>query len=642
MKKSVQYTAGAAFAAAFFLSVLFIAGVFSNINIRLTDSLYGGNAAINDIVIAGIDDKSLQEIGRWPWDRAVFAEFIEKNSNAHVIGIDVAFFEKSESDTELALAAGNAGNVVLGVEYTRFDDKSGNLAGLDVLEPVEGIKQAAARLGYYNIPLDMDGVNRRISLKVEGGYPSFAEAVYAERFGREFEFENSQMLINFAGPPGSFETVPFSEALKGAYDFSGKIVLVGATSPDFHDEYLVPTSEGKAMPGIEIHANALQSMITRDFISEQSAISVILWIFLISAGAAAAMCTMRIKAATAVLASAAIAYIFLAIAYFRANGTLLNMVYPPLAIAAAYVSSILIFYKTEKKEKRQAINAFKKYVSPEVVKEIMKDPSKLKLGGQKREMTILFSDIRKFTTISEKLTPEELVSLLNDYLTVMSDIIMEKKGVVDKYIGDAIMALWGVPLKDEEHAKNACETALMMRERLAEVQKQWAEKGIPHFEIGIGINTGEAVAGNIGSHQRFDYTAIGDPVNLASRTEGLTKQYGVGVLITENTKKKVKDEFATRRIDLVAVKGKKEPVWVHELVCRAKDAYKNVPESHFHYEKGIDFYLEKKWESAIEEFGKAHKLNHDIAAELFIERCREFSKNPPAHDWNGVFEAKSK
>ena len=227
-------------------------------------------------MIVGIDDKSLQEIGRWPWNRELFGEFVEKYPDAGVIGIDIAFFEESENDDILAEAMSNSGNVVLGVEYTKFIDESGGIKGTDILEPVPEIKESAAGLGYYNIPLDKDGVNRRSSLKVEGGYPSFSEAVYSERFGREFKYDEDSLLINFVGGPGSFVTVSFSDALEEDYDFNDKIVLVGAVSPDFHDEYIVPTSEGKAMPGVEIHANSLQNMITRDFIREQSGVSVII------------------------------------------------------------------------------------------------------------------------------------------------------------------------------------------------------------------------------------------------------------------------------------------------------------------------------------------------------------------------------
>ena len=297
-----------------------------------------------------------------------------------------------------------------------------------------------------------------------------------------------------------------------------------------------------------------------------------------------------------------------------------------MSLILTYVVVSVVFYVTERKVKKQVVEAFKKYVSPEVVAEIMKQPGKLKLGGSRKQMTILFSDIRSFTSISEKMTPEELVGMLNEYFTEMADIIMKNRGLVDKFIGDAIMALWGVPLPEKDHARLACESAMQMKEKV----------GNHEFEIGIGLNTGEAVVGNIGSHDRFDYTAIGDAVNLGSRIEGLTKQYGVKILISESTHDLVKNGFVTRKIDLVAVKGKKKPVWVYELICRKDEKYdEGIIE---HYEKGLHFYLKKDWGKAVEHFKKVD----DKAAGVFIERCEEFKKNAPPQGWDGVFEVKRK
>lgn len=638
--KKFYYSLGSGIAAAVFLSLLFYAGVFSNINVRLTDNLYGGGAPLGDIVLIGIDDKSLQEIGRWPWERTVFADIVEKLGDAHVVGIDVGFFEPYRNDTEFAEAVKEAGNVILGVEYTGFAHEEGGLRGTGILKPVPELEEAAAGTGYLNIPLDKDGVNRRINLAVKGDYSSFAEEIYKERFGRKFSYGKESLLINFVGAPGSFERHSFVDALESGIDSRDKIVVIGATAPDFHDEYIVPTSEGNAMPGIEVHANALQNMITRDFIREQSGLSVVIVIFVFALISTILNYFVPIKISTIILAASIFAYIFFAIAYFSVSGVLLNLVYFPLTIAVTYGANMLFFYEATKSEKKQAIKAFSRYVSAEIVDEIIKNPKMLKLGGQKKEITIMFSDIRKFTTISEKLKPEELVHLLNEFLTIMSDIIMENKGVVDKFIGDAIMALWGVPLPEKNHAKLACRTALKMRRSLDEVQEQWSKKGIPNFDIGIGINTGEAVVGNIGSQQRFDYTAIGDSINLASRVEGLTKQYGVRILITENTYKHVKDDFVTRKIDLVAVKGKKEPVWVHEIIAEKGEDYDYKAKKHF--DNGISHYMKKEWKKAIEEFTKALESRKDAASELFIERCKKFQKSPPPQDWNGVFEMKKK
>jgi len=613
--KRILYCLGGAAAAALFLSLLFSVGVFSNVNVRLVDNLYGGGAALQEIVIVGIDDDSLQEIGRWPWNRTVFADVVGKLEGAKVVGIDIAFFEPSDEGDDLRLeeAIEFADNVVLAVEFTGFD--------VGVLEMMESRFRGPS--GYVNIPLDKDGVNRRVNLNM-GNTESFAQALYKKRFGRGFGF-GEEFLINFVGPPGSFDRYSFVEVLDGSVDLTGKIVLIGATSPGFHDDYLVPTSEGTAMPGVEVHANILQTMLTRNFLFEQTTASVIIWIFGAALLAALIMYFLSLKVSTTILAFSVVGYIFFSIIMFS-FGKVHNLMYVPLSIILTYIVIAVVFYVTEKKVKTQIVEAFKKYVSPEVVGEIMKQPGKLKLGGSRKQMTILFSDIRSFTSISEKMTPEELVAMLNEYFTEMADVIMENRGLVDKFIGDAIMALWGVPLPEKEHAKLACESALQMREKVKNHK----------FEIGIGLNTGEAVVGNIGSENRFDYTAIGDAVNLGSRIEGLTKQYGVQILISESTHSLVDKDFVTRKIDLVAVKGKKKPVWVYELICRKDEKYDaDVIEN---YEKGLHFYLKKDWGKAIGHFKKVK----DKASGLFIDRCEDFKKNAPPKGWNGVFEVTRK
>ncbi|MBD3304282.1 hypothetical protein GF343_03985 [Candidatus Woesearchaeota archaeon] len=291
-----------------------------------------------------------------------------------------------------------------------------------------------------------------------------------------------------------------------------------------------------------------------------------------------------------------------------------------------------------KKSKIQIVKAFNKYVSPAVLGEILKDPEKIKLGGDRREITVFFSDIRGFTSISEGLTPEQLVHVLNEYLTAMTDIIMKHQGVVDKYIGDAIMAFWGAPLSQPDHAKLACSTSLDMIKELAVLRERWKKEGFPEIRIGIGLNTGNAVIGNMGSYERFDNTAMGDTINLGSRLEGLTKQYGAEIIISEFTQKEIKNSFVTRKLDLVAVKGKKKPIFIYELVCRKEEITKKQKEKIESYEKGLELYLKRKFTEAIKEF----KKTDDFAAKEFIERCKEFKNSPPPKDWTGVWVMKKK
>jgi len=257
--------------------------------------------------------------------------------------------------------------------------------------------------------------------------------------------------------------------------------------------------------------------------------------------------------------------------------------------------------------------------------------------GQRREITVFFSDIRGFTSISEKLSPEKLVHLVNEYLTEMTKIILENKGTVDKFIGDAIMAFWNAPFLEKDHPKLACQTAIAQIKELDKLKKSWKKRKLPEMDIGIGINTGDAVIGNLGSEDRFDYTAMGDAVNLSSRLEGLTKQYGVSILISESTYKKVKSDFDFRELDKVKVKGKKITVKIYQLLVEPND--KLVEE----FEKGLNLYYKKKFKEAKKHFEACPKIKKDdVPSRIFIERCEAFLKSSPKKGWDGSYEAKEK
>lgn len=615
------------------LSLLLCAGLFSNIQLKLSDNLYGGKTPLNAIVIAAIDDKSLQEIGRWPWNRTVFAETIKNLDSAKTIGIDVAFFEKSRQDKEFGEALSE--KVIIPVEFTSFAREKGRVIGKRMLKPVPGLENA--KTGYVNIITDKDGVTRAVNMDISDEYENFAYLAYKHYWGKELEELPSRFLVNFAGEPGRFKYYSLTDVYNERIDsseFDDKLVLIGATSPDMHDDYFVPTSKGKAMPGVEIHANTIQTMINKDFLKEQPNWSVILLMLAVSVLIALSIYKFGIKITTAVALMLAIGYLFLSIYLFE-YGIIMNLVYVPLAVLLTYTGEVIYSYSAEKKERQKTLGAFSKYVSPAVVDELMKDPSKLKLGGARKEITVFFSDIRGFTTISEKLSPEKLVHILNEYLTAMTDIVMKHEGVVDKYIGDAIMAFWGAPLAQPKHAEMTCNTALDMLKKLEELQEKWKKEKFPEIRIGVGLNTGHAVIGNMGSYERFDYTAMGDTINLGSRLEGLTKAYGVNIIASESTKKAVKG-FVFRKLDLVRVKGKNKPIIIYELVCRANEEHDAGKIKA--YEKGLKLYLDKKWDKAIKEFEKAG----DFAAKEFVKRCKEFKKNPPPKDWDGVWVMKSK
>jgi adenylate cyclase len=273
---------------------------------------------------------------------------------------------------------------------------------------------------------------------------------------------------------------------------------------------------------------------------------------------------------------------------------------------------------------------------------VSENPALLRLGGEKKELTVIFTDIRGFTSISEMLDPEALVEFLNEYLGAMTDIVFAHGGLLDKYIGDAIMALWGTPLPAPDHAASACRAALDMTARLQDLRQEWKTRGLPPLEIGVGINTGPMVVGNMGSSRRFNYTVMGDQVNLGSRLEGLNKFYGTRILLSESTRAQLGEEFLMREVDAVRVKGKRQPVVVFELLARAGDSAE-LRSFVAEFEEALRAYKERRWEEAYLLFLQfAHAHPDDQPTQIYLERCRQLMASPAPADWDGVFEMEHK
>jgi adenylate cyclase len=613
--------------------------VFEEWNFKVTDALYSDARVLDNIVIVGIDEKSLSEVGRWPWSRSNLSKLIKNIEGASAIGIDIALIESEnvDVDNELRDVIKDNGKIILASKYIDFRDDEGDVKAT-LQKPLESIN---AESGFVNVFSSNDGVTRFAPLVIDQE-KSFALKVIEKAFGR-VSIPSNSLRVNYVGGPGSFEMVSFVDVIDEQHDFDfyNKIVLVGAIARDLQDNYFVPTSQGEAMAGVEIHANIIQSVLTKSYLEDQSAISVILVMLLFSLLIAFSSIYLRLRWTNLISLGLIVGYVMAAIFVFE-KGLVLNLIYPIFAVIFSYVAIISYLYFFEGREKKKAMGAFKQYVSPDVIKELLKHPEKLKLGGARKNVTIFFSDVRGFTTISEKLSPEQLVHFLNIYLTHMSDIILDNKGVIDKYIGDAIMAFWGAPIETKRHAHLACDTSLKMMERLKRMQIEFEKEGLPHIDIGIGLNTGDCVIGNMGSTKRFDYTAMGDTVNLAARLEGLTKQYGVKILIGEKTFSKVKGSYICREIDFVQVKGKKEGVTIYELVGRkSKVGFEELKYIKM-YEKGFHYYKKKKFKEAIVEFEKCLNVREDKSAKAFVKRCKDYLKNPPAKNWNGIYEWKSK
>ncbi|KYK31337.1 MAG: hypothetical protein AYK22_07985 [Thermoplasmatales archaeon SG8-52-3] len=630
------------------VSLFLVVGFLGTWETRISDAFYAPSTTLDDIIIVGIDDYSLEELGLLPWPRNNYAKVIDQIKQSSVIGIDIIFDLETnvENDSALASSIKNA-NVVLGMEYSSFTFVDDELYGGSLLKPNVVLGQIGTDFesGFVNLYQDSDGVVRSFTPKITGveDHNHFSTVIVEEFIGIAPKFEETRLLINYYAEPEGYNYISFSDVYNERINpeyFNEKIVLIGVTSPVEHDDYTVPISN-KDMPGVEIHANLVQSILTQDYIYYQDDLSAIAVIFLFGILTGLIIYKFKIHIATIILVLIVIIYVFASI-YIFDSGIIMKILYPILSIIIGSFSLVVVYYRTEEKSRKWITSVFGKYVSPVVIDNLIKNPNLINLGGEKRNITIFFSDIRGFTSISERLEPEDLVHLLNEYLTEMTSIIIKDQGLVDKYMGDAIMAFWGAPLDQPDHARIACSSSLEMIDKLKELQKKWKNEEIPLFNIGIGLNSGNAIVGNMGSSTRFDYTAMGDNVNLASRMEGLNKLYGTNIIITEKTYKIVKDYFEIRKLDAVRVKGKTKPILIYELVSEKNKLDKTDIDFIRLYEEGLEFYFKKKWNDAIKSFKEALKLKEDFASHEFIKRCQNFFKNAPPKDWDGVWELKTK
>lgn len=599
----------------FFL--FFFSGSFSYIGNAMSSRIQGGKDPLTNILIIEIDDVSINEIGRWPWPRDKFAILLEKLDSAKVVGLDISFFEPSQNDSYLIRALEKNKNVVLSSEVSEIFSM-----------PIFN-----SSTGYANLKTDSDGITRTVETGLNENILPFAFEIYSKYSNSKKEYPKKEYAINFVNSPGSFDSISFSEALAKNISVKNKIVLVGATAPNLHDNYFVPTSNGVAMSGVEIHANVLQNLVLDNFLTKQSKSSTLILILLSSFVSFFLLSKLKVHYLVLFFLFLILLYFLGAVLILNNFNYLLDLFYLPLAILVFTGTGLAVNYFEEKKHSEHIKDAFGKYISKDLLEEIIHKRHELKLGGAKREITVFFSDIRGFTSISEKLSPEELVHLINEYLTEMTKIILEHKGTVDKFIGDAIMAFWNAPLLEKEHALLSCKSAIAQVNSLKSLQKTLEKRSLPKIDIGCGIHTGEAVIGNLGSDERFDYTAMGDTVNLASRLEGLTKQYGVHIIISESTNKKLEGVLPTRKLDLVKVKGKKIPIAIYELLCFPNEKLKEQ------YEKALLLYFKREFLKAKEEFSK---IKNDAPSFLFIKRCNEYLESPPSKDWDGSFEMKTK
>lgn len=441
--------------------------------------------------------------------------------------------------------------------------------------------------------------------------------------------------------------------------FRDKIVLIGSTMPEDKDVLPVSISSGKRkgdnlMYGVEFHATAIQNILSEDYIKTQSKFLEIVSIFLAVLMAyfgSSLLRHSRLKNIFFIEASNTIIMVALVYGFYEASmylfinfNFILFIIAPTLGLVLGYGGSTVFHFIRERKQSSAIKRMFSHYVSGALVNQLIDNPDKLKLGGEKRKLTILFSDIAGFSTFSEQMGPEELVQLMNEYLDAMTDVVIKNRGTLDKYIGDAVMAFWGAPISLENHAEMACITALEMQEELDKLQESWRERKLPEINVRIGINTGEVIVGNIGSRKRFDYTVMGDDVNLASRLEGANKQYGTFIMLNESTAELIKTKFVLRDLDFIKVKGKNKPARVFELIGRTEDPLAQEKLVNLStYLTALNEYYNRNFIKAEELFNESLKrLPDDMPSKVYLERISYYMETPPPEDWDGSFTMKTK
>ena len=634
-------------------------------------------------VIVGVDERSadLLRLRYGPvaaWPRSLYARALEavRDASPRVVGLAVLFDDPRVGDDELATAVRSAGNVITPVVAQgarAFDPRPGVAQEFErFARSTPAVRDARLDEGIVNVTAARDGVVRSLPLVLRVGQeqvPSFALAAVARYTRREKVVdaappggplyaagraipiaERDSMLINFLGPPsapgvgGPFRIIPLVDVLDGAFDprwVRDKIVLVGFTTAGV-DEHPTPTTGDRRMWGVEILGSAIETILHQRFLAAAPRPAVV--VLILGLALLAGLLAARGRPAWMGLVALAVLLVYvIAASVLLDAGIILDLVIPPAALLLSFAVALADRVVFEQAEQRRIREAMGRYLSPSVSRYVLADPRRLRLGGELREMTVLFSDLRNFTTHAHALAPETLVALLNDHMTEMTAIVFRHDGVLAHYAGDGLEAFWNAPMTQPDHARRACAAALEMVAALGPLRLQFAARGWRELDMGVGINTGSMIVGNLGSRDRLAYTAVGDPVNVASRIEGLSKEYGVQIVIGEATRQAAGDAFEYRFLDLVAVKGRAEPLQVYELLGHAGAIPPERRAALTRYDRGVALYRNRRWaeaEALFEELAAAAPDDGPVA--LYRRRARALLDEPPARDWDGVWVARTK
>lgn len=657
----------------FLSSVVFLihrSPVISNLENAFVDLRYWlRGAATPDprICIVAIDNPSIRELGLFPWPRRRHAQLIDTltAAGAQSIAFDLFFSERDpdhpDDDAVLGQSASASGRVVFAVMFNRSPDGQPT----DPILPVPDLQRDNVGVGLVNIFPEKDGATRRAPLWVghnDALIPSFALAAWSAAEGKPPE-----EWVAHARPPvdgrsawneacinytywrdnerarSPFPYYSYSDVLAGRVapsTFAGRIVLVGATAPGLYDAKSAPGAP--VIYGIEIHANVLNNILRNNFLKARATSGPLLWV-LVSVFAVAAWLLMSRSSSFVGGASAVavfVGYFYVCHLAFR-HDVWMPYAAPMTAFLLSYLSGLGYRLFVADRDREKIKNTWSRYMSPKLV-DLLVEGQTVPTAGH-REVTVFFSDLAKFTSLSEQLPPSELVELLNHYFSMMTDILFKYDITFDKYIGDAIMGYGNAPLDQPDHAVQACRAALAQRAALPGLNKKFADRGWPALRFRVGLNTGMALYGDLGSYTRSNYTVMGDTVNLASRLEGVNKLFGTDLIMSETTFAAANKGVDGRELDFLRVEGKKQPIRVYELVALKDDCTPAQRHGFSIFADALRLYRERRFDLARAEFVRVREiLPEDRPSAVYVDRCDHFLATPPPADWDGVYVMTSK
>ncbi len=673
-----------------FGALKFVEHTFLDTQFQMRNRIQGADT---NIVFIAIDQKSLDLFDKegvgWPWPRSFYKKILQfaEEGKAKAVVFDIDFSNnlnngevESSDDLEFADELKKAPNPFLimvaqmdtannRIDYSQAKHLEGNEIIFPAPKKYTGVSLPQktfllenVNLGVANLFADKDGIIRNAYFSFKVGSKYYAYLPYAlflklSNLKNIYFPKEKKFLINWyggGGPDGTYKYYSFASVLLSQLKYEknmppiippsilrNKVIFVGGIAKGLLDIKNTPMSQLGLFPGMEVHAVVFNNLINADFLFPVqrwleftlSLLLALLTVYFVD--------SLKMYFSFPLVALLIIVLISVSLNLFESN-YYLRIVYPVFSSLLAVFLTVVFNYLIVGREKKQLKMLFSKYVMPDVVEELIANPELVELKGKEIFATVFFSDVANFTSISEGLTPQKLVSHLNNYFEIVSNILLKNRAMIDKYMGDGIMAVFGAPVSIKEHAELACRSALKIQELLNHSVKDNGTPETPIFNTRIGLHSGEMIVGNVGTSLRMDYTAIGDTVNTASRLESANKIYGTRVLVSESTYRLVKDKFLFREIDLIAVKGKRIPIKIYELQNNENNNIerKKIIEV---FETALSLYRSRKLEEAIEKFENFLKLwGDDDAAKLYINRCKMFLKNPPPENWDGVFYATTK